>query len=268
MENETKENIEKESGPGFRGRNRHNQYLTGLVLILIGAALLVDRMGVPLPYWLFTWPMLLIVIGLYSGIKHSFRNSAWIILIAIGSFFLVDDFIPELRLQPLFWPVVIIGLGVLFIIKPRRRERDWRFDWNNDKGRFGRKKDTPFYTPGQETVSDSNDYFNIHSVFSGVKRNVLSKNFKGGSISCVFGGVEIDLTQADFTGKAVIRMEEVFGGTKLVIPADWVVLNEIEGIFHGVEDKRNYHATVAAGPNKVLILRGSAVFAGIEIRSY
>lgn len=267
MENDPKENIENESGPGFRGRNRHNQYLTGLVLILIGAALLVDRIGVPLPYWLFTWPMLLIVIGLYSGIKHSFRNSAWIILIAIGSFFLVDDFIPELRLQPLFWPVVIIGLGVLFIIKPRRRERDWRFNWNNDKAGFGRKKDASFYTPGQEMVSDSNDYFTIHSVFSGVKRNVLSKNFKGGSISCVFGGVEIDLTQADFTGKAVIRLEEVFGGTKLVVPADWVVQNEIEGIFHGVEDKRNYHATMA-GTNKVLILRGSAVFAGIEIRSY
>ena len=267
MENEIKDNIEKDSSNDFPGRNRNNRYLTGLVLILIGGALLLERMGVPLPYWLFTRPMLLIVIGLYSGVKHSFRNSTWIILIGIGTFFLLDDFIPDLRLQPLFWPVLIIGMGVLFLVKPRRR--DWRYnDWDKSRGRFRNSFGTPENIRREESVKDSGDYFNIHSVFSGVKRTVLSKDFKGGSISCVFAGVEIDLTQADITDKVVIRLEEVFGGTKLVIPADWLVQNEIEGIFHGVEDKRNYRANVALNPNKVLILRGTAVFAGVEIRSY
>ncbi len=267
MENEIKENNEKDNN-SYQNRRRDNRYLTGLVLILIGGALLVERMGVPLPYWLFSWPMLLIVIGIYSGIKHRFQNTAWIFLIAIGSFFLIDDFIPDLRLQPFFWPVLIIGLGVLFIVKPRRKDRDWGFDGDNNGRRFRRRRDAAFQTEWQETVSDSSDYINIRSVFSGVKRNVLSKDFKGGSISCVFGGVELDLTQADITDKVVIRMEEVFGGTKMVIPADWVVQNEIDGIFHGVEDKRNYRANVVPNPNKVLILRGSAVFAGIEIRTY
>lgn len=270
MENEIKENIEKDNNTTYQSRRRNNRYLTGLVLILIGGALLVERMGVPVPYWLFTWPMLLIVIGIYSGIKHSFRNCTWIILIAIGSFFLVDDFIPDLRLQPLFWPVLIIGLGVLFIVKPRRKERGWGFDGDDCRGRFRRRmgRNAAFQTEWQDTVADSSDYINIQSIFSGVKRNVLSKNFKGGSITCVFGGVELDLTQADITDKVVIRMEEVFGGIKMIIPADWIVQNELDGIFHGVEDKRSYRSNVAPNPNKVLILRGSAVFAGIEIRTY
>ena len=267
MENEIKDNPEKDSS-NYQMRSRRGGYLFGLVLILIGGALLVERMGVPVPYWLFTWPMLLIVIGIYSGIKHSFRNNTWIILIAIGGFFLVDDFIPELKLEPLFWPVLIIGLGVLFLVRPRHR--DWAFYWDANRGKYRKFRGNPtnINIPWEEPVKDSSDYFNVHSVFSGVKRTVLSKDFKGGSISCVFAGVEIDLTQADITDKVVIRMEEVFGGTKLVIPADWVVQNEIEGIFHGVEDKRSYRSNVAPNPNKVLILRGTAVFAGIEIRSY
>ncbi len=265
MENEINDAVEKDNNNPFPIRRRNSGYLTGLVLILIGGALLVEKMGVPVPYWLFTWPMLLIVIGLYSGIKHSFRNNTWILLMAVGGFFLVDDFIPELKLEPLFWPILIIGLGVLFLVRPR--QKDWAFHWDERRGKYRRYNGTSSNIP-DEPVQDGSDYFNIHSVFSGVKRTVLSKNFKGGSISCVFAGVEIDLTQAEITNKVIIRIEEVFGGTKLVIPADWVLQNEIEGIFHGVEDKRGYRANLAPNPNKVLILRGSAVFAGIEVRSY
>jgi len=78
----------------------------------------------------------------------------------------------------------------------------------------------------------------------------------------------LDLTQADITDKVVIRIEEVFGGTKLIVPPDWVVQNEIDGVFHGVEDKRNYNRSATVNSNKILILRGTCVFAGIEIRSY
>lgn len=266
MESEIKNNIETDNTDQFKMRRRNNGYLTGLILVLIGGALLVERMGVPVPEWLFTWPMLLIVIGIYSGIKHNFRNNTWIILLAIGGFFLVNDFMPELRLEPFFWPILIIAVGILFLVRPRNKE--WTHYWDGNRGRYRRFRGSSSNTPWEEPVEDSSDYFNIHSVFSGVKRTVLSKNFKGGSVSCVFAGVEIDLTQADITDKVVIRLEEVFGGTKLIIPADWLVQNEIEGIFHGVDDKRAFRANVAPNANKVLILRGSAVFAGIEIRSY
>jgi predicted Zn-dependent protease with MMP-like domain len=46
------------------------------------------------------------------------------------------------------------------------------------------------------------------------------------------------------------------------------VQNEIDGVFHGVDDKRKFHATGGSNPAKILILRGSAVFGGIEITSY
>jgi predicted membrane protein len=82
------------------------------------------------------------------------------------------------------------------------------------------------------------------------------------------GGAEIDLTQADIQGTAIIRIEQVFGGTKLIVPPHWIVNNDIDGIFHGVEDKRRMQPGSNIDANKVLILKGSSIFGGIDIKSY
>ncbi|MEI9959340.1 MAG: DUF5668 domain-containing protein [Ferruginibacter sp.] len=61
----------------------------GLILVGVGAALLLRNSGFPFPTWIFTWPMILILVGIYSGVKHNFRNNTWIIMIAVGGFFLL-----------------------------------------------------------------------------------------------------------------------------------------------------------------------------------
>ena len=92
----------------------------------------------------------------------------------------------------------------------------------------------PTETLGGTSLAAHTDYLKINSVFSGVNRKVLSKDFKVAKISSVFGGTEIDFTQADLTGAAVIKIDIVFGGVKLFMPAYWAVVNEIDGVFHGV----------------------------------
>jgi predicted membrane protein len=247
----------------------HGRIIGGLILVGVGCALLLRNMDFPIPHWLFTWPMILILVGVYSGFKHNFRNSSWIILMGIGTFFLFDRYIFEVSLEPYFWPIFIIVIGVLFIIRPRRRNRWWQDPNGNFKNKWQDKWGNNFSnTSDVNYTADSSDFFKIHSVFSGVKRTILSKNFQGGSVSCVFGGAEIDLMQADFNGKVVIRIEAVFGGAKILIPANWVLQNEIDGVFHGVEDKRQFNPGIAANADKVLVLRGSAVFGGVEIKSY
>ncbi len=237
----------------------------GVILVIVGGALLLRNMGYFLPYWLFTWPMILILVGVYSGVRHNFQNNSWIILIAIGSFFLIDDFLPNIRLQPAFWPLVIIGLGLLFIFRPSKKNF---FCKNKEKSDFNQPLLTGNADESSPVSGDNNDVLKIESVFSGVNRNVLSKNFLGGKISCVFGGAEIDCSQADIKTVIVLKVDVVFGGVKLIVPANWSVQNEIEGVFHSVEDKRRYNANVFIDPAKVLILRGSTIFGGVEIKSY
>jgi predicted membrane protein len=118
-----------------------------------------------------------------------------------------------------------------------------------------------------EGITDDRDFIDVTSVFGGVKKNVLTKNFKGGDIVSFMGGSEIDLTQADFTGRVRIDVTTIFGGSKLVVPSSWDVQNDITAIFGGVDDKRQISG-VNLDPGKVLILDGTCMFGGIEIRSF
>jgi uncharacterized membrane protein YhaH (DUF805 family) len=253
-------------------RSGHGKYWTGLFLIVAGALWFAYKRGAPLPDWIFTWEFLLIALGILSGIRHRFCNISWLILVGIGSFFLFQKVLVMHGMQEYFWPVFLMILGLFFIFRPKGMycHRRWHHRrWHNREWVHGAKGEWP-PTGFPETVTEEQngeDTLIIHSVFSGVKRTVISKNFKGGKIDCVFSGAEIDFMQADIQGSVVLYFDEVFGGIKLTVPQSWVVKNEINGVFHSVDDKRsNYGATM--DPNKVLILRGDAVFAGIEIRSH
>jgi hypothetical protein len=81
------------------------------------------------------------------------------------------------------------------------------------------------------------------------------------------GGSEIDLTQADFTGTVKIDTTNIFGGTKLIVPPTWDVQSDVTAIFGGVDDKRQISG-VNLDPKKILILDGTCMFGGIEIRSF
>ena len=89
--------MEQNNISGRNFNNRNDRFWTGLVLIIIGAVLLIEKMGADLPYWLFTWPMILIVIGVVSGLKHGFKNASWLIMICIGGFFLADEIITDIN---------------------------------------------------------------------------------------------------------------------------------------------------------------------------
>ena len=111
------------------------------------------------------------------------------------------------------------------------------------------------------------EFIEVNAVFGSAKKNIFSKNFKGGEINCFMGGAEIDLTQADIQGPVIIEANQVFGGTKLVIPPHWDIKMEVTSVFGGIEDKRKTIAT-QVDFNKVLIIKGSNVFGGMEIKSY
>ena len=250
----------------FSQYRRNNRFWLGAMFIVGGGLLLASKLGAPIPYWIFSWPVFLIAIGLYSGIRHRFQNGGWLIMMGLGTYFLLDEKLDDANLHQYLLPVMIILVGVVFILFPKSRCFGRRCEWR--RRRWESKMGEEF-TADNSTLSsatDGEDSLFINSVFSGIKRNVLSKNFKGGEITCIFGGVELDFMQADIQGTAILRVEQVFGGIEIRVPTHWTVRNEIDGAFHGVDDKRRFQD--ATDPNKVLVLKGSSVFAGIEIKSY
>lgn len=95
---------------------------------------------------------------------------------------------------------------------------------------------------------------------------MVSKSFKGGDVTTVLGGSEIDLSQADFTGTVRLEVTQIMGGTKIIVPPHWEVRSEITAIFAGFEDKRQQPAMT--NPEKVLIINGTSVLGGIELKNY
>ncbi|HYK75885.1 MAG TPA: DUF5668 domain-containing protein [Daejeonella sp.] len=258
----------------FRDTSRQsNKKLLGLIFLGIGCLLLIKTLDIFfLPGYLFSWPMWLIVIGFYLGTRRGFNRPAPLFLIALGFIFLANRILPDLEFDRFAWPTLIIGIGLWIILKPGRHTANVTpTDW--DKRVFSDSEPEAATTsssneqpqPEGQTHSTAEDRLNSVSIFGGVKKNIVSKNFMGGEVVNFFGGSEINLMQADIQGKVKLEVTQVFGGTKIIIPANWTVHSEMVAIFGGIEDKRPPHAS---SDQKTLIIEGTSVFGGIDIRSF
>ncbi|MFL5741836.1 MAG: LiaF transmembrane domain-containing protein [Flavisolibacter sp.] len=251
--------------PHQRARGR---VWTGFFILVLGVLLLLKTANILLfPYWFFTWPVLMIAIGLFSGIRHGFRGAVWLMFIIIGGLSLVDNIDPTLHMDRFNWPIIFIAIGLVFIFRPHKnRWGGWRR--RMQQGNWGQQGPlTENSSDSGEFTSDRRDFVDITSVFGGVKKNILTKTFKGGDLVCFMGGAELNLTQADFSGTVRIDTTNIFGGTKLIVPSSWDVQSDVTAIFGGVDDKRQL-VGVNLDPNKILILDGTCMFGGIEIRSF
>ena len=131
---------------------------------------------------------------------------------------------------------------------------------------FNQTGSTGFSGTGYGSNFTSEDYIDTTSIFGGVHKKVVSKNFRGGDIVTFLGGSEIDLSQAEIIGTARLDVTQVMGGTKIIVPAHWEVRSEVTALFAGFEDKRQQPATI--NPEKVLIIDGTSIFGGIELKNY
>jgi len=80
------------------------------------------------------------------------------------------------------------------------------------------------------------------------------------------GGAELNLAQADINGTVTLDITQVMGGTKLIVPPHWEIRSNLTSVFGSIEDKRQQDKV--ANPDKVLVLDGTSIFGGIEIRNY
>lgn len=240
--------------PDYEQQRQRGRVWGGLILLAVGGAFLAKSLGVLLPIWLFKWPMILMLVGIYQLGKNNFKRPQGLIPLVLGGMFLVDIAVPGLQYRHIMYPVLIMVVGAFLLLSPRRK----KFQYNQEsKTSFTQMTD----------LEDGGDTIMADSIFGGVERNIISKNFKGGKVNCVFGGAEINLMQADIQGTVIMELNSVFGGIELTVPSSWKVITEVSAVMGGVQDKRSMNNDMG-NTEKVLILRGSAVFGGIEIKSF
>lgn len=96
----------------------HGRVILGAIILIIGGILLIDQLNLFfIPEWIWSWPMILIAVGIYIGAKSNFHNLSWLILILIGSAFLLDDAVPNLMVSDYIWPVGLIVFGAYILMR-------------------------------------------------------------------------------------------------------------------------------------------------------
>lgn len=253
---------------------------SGLILLVIGLIFFLRNFGIDVPDWVLSWHMGLIVIGLLVGFKRNFQGLGWIIMVAVGGYFTAAE-IADINLTKYYLAVALIGMGIYLILKPKSDKfcRNRFKESRRFRRRYGRQEAT-FGEPGPAaeenaqtgdgfTYADKEDADILDSVnvLGGSHQNVFSKNFKGGDVIAIFGGCDVNLTQADFKGTIVLDIVAIFGGAKIVVPQSWEVKSEVTAIFGGLDDKRGL-APIPSEERKVLIIKGVALFGGVEIKNF
>ena len=228
-----------------RIRDYQGRMFAGLLIILIGVLFLLGNLGRLDIGDVFStyWPLIIIFIGIWHLIAHEFRNAGLgVILLLVGGFFmLVNLDVITGRVWVYFWPLLIIAAGLWLIFRPRFRL---------------------FKEKAPEIKERDLDAFVI---FAGIKRRFSGPDFRGGKATALFGGIDLDFTQASLAdNKATIELTALFGGIEVLVPNDWEIVVDSSSIFGAVEDK---HKGAPPGETKTtLFIRATAMFGGIEIK--
>ena|SRR5690349_3329420 len=220
-------------------KNSLSQTLTGVLVVAVGVGLLLSSLHIINfgDFFQVWWPLGLVFVALFALINNP-RAWAWPLAIALfgGALILRNFGIITLNLWTLIWPTIVIFVGLSLIFK--------REEW-------GRPKDA------------SEDALNASAIFGGQTLRSVSHKFKGGDISAVFGGVELDLRDARIDGTARMNIFAAFGGVEIKVPQGWHVQVTGMPILGGWENKTRMPADKNA---PLLKINGTCLCGGVSIK--
>lgn len=219
------------------------QLLFGLVIIAVGVLLTLDRLGlVEARYYLRLWPAVLILIGLIKlwHVRDGMGGAAsGILFTLVGSWLLLErTAVIRLSFWDL-WPALLVFLGGVLV---------WQ----------------ALSQPRVRAPADSNATIHAVAVMGGVARGNNSPAFRGGDVSAIMGGCEIDLRHASIDGDAVLDVFALWGGIEIRVPEDWTIVLRVTPLLGGADDKTRPPQGVS---RHRLIIRGVVLMAGVEIKN-
>lgn len=104
----------------------------------------------------------------------------------------------------------------------------------------------------------------LTAVFGGIQKRGRWTVPERLPVKAVFGGAELDLTEADLADQRIeLQVSAVFGGVSILVPADMRVVLDVKAVFGGSAEPKTAPSG-ATGP--VLHVTGKAVFGGIDVK--
>jgi LiaF transmembrane domain/Cell wall-active antibiotics response LiaF, C-terminal len=219
------------------------QLLLGLLIIGAGLLFTLENLGVLEGYeYARYWPVGLIAIGLLKlwqsreGTGGAFGG----FIFTLAGIWLLLEQTAVIRISFRdMWPMLLVFFGTYLVwqgVTSRRRV----------------------------LIGDGNSSITAVAILGGVVRGSNSRTFRGGDLTAILGGCEIDLRQAAINGDAVIEVFALWGGIEIRVPEGWSVSTRVGALLGGVEDKTR--APQGASTHR-LTLNGFAIMGGVEIKN-
>lgn len=219
--------------------------IIGGLLIFFGLIFTLDNAGVLDAGDIFDyWPMILVVLGLLKVLqpREDGQRPFGLALLGLGVFLQLQMLVFTSWRLSLF-PTLLLGGGALLV---------WRS--------LGRSRD--------RAPAHLSDGMSDFAFMGGVNRVVESRDFRGGEATAVMGAVELDLRGSTIaTSPAIVDVFALWGGIEITVPPEWKV--DVRGIpiLGGFENRARSSVQDANAPEQVLVIRGTALMGGVEIKN-
>jgi predicted membrane protein len=222
--------------------------IIGLMLVALGVLWTLDNLGLAnagrILEW---WPVLVLAVGVMklTGFGMERQTGFGAFLTIAGTLLLLGQLNYVHVGFGILWPLLIIFMGSRVVWRALRG--------SNDRGPAG-------------GAADTGDYVRSFAVMSGLARANQSQAFRGGELTAVMGGIQLDLTGArPADGRAVLDVFAMWGGIEIRVPQDWRVEIEATPIMGGIESTALMPPGVE--PAGTLVVRGFVMMGGVEVKN-
>ena len=191
---------------------RGPQFLLGILLLLAGAALLLNRLDVvDVTFWGLVgtwWPLAIVAVGLSALLTVPRAWPGPVVLITIGVLLQLSRLdVLNVDIGSLVWPIVLILVGLALLLRVGRSTNDTAEDIRS----------TVFWW--------------------GSVRRTSSPSFRSAVLTAIMGGIELDLRDADIQGRADVSIFTFWGGVDVKVPPTWRVRVRGLPLLGGWDDK-------------------------------
>lgn len=221
-----------------------SRILWGAVLIVVGVIWGINALGIADIHIFFAgwWTLFLIVPSLIDLVdfKKEDKTFSFIVLI-VGILLLLSaqnimdfDIVWKLLL-----PVILVCIGISFMFG------------GSIKKKLAKKIESIPASDGIEVIT---------ATFS--ENNVTKDGkFEGANLDSVFGGIKLDLRDAELKDETVIKASSIFAGIDILVPNDVAVKVKSTSIFGGVSNK-----VKGKDAKKTIYIDALCLFGGIDIK--
>lgn len=217
-----------------------SRLILGFAVVAVGVLFTLDNLDLmDAADYIGYWPVALILIGLAQLPRASRQQAAWgWLLIGAGTWILLYN-LKVVDIEPwlFFWPAVLVLIGLNLILGALRRSAS----------------------------AEESSVVNGFAFWSGLERQFSSQDFRGGDLTAIMGGCEIDLRQAKIVGDPpTLHVFAFWGGIDIKVPKEWRVDFRVLPLLAGASDES---AGPASAQAPTLVIRGMAIMGGIGVEN-